>query len=60
MTLFTGIPGRPQMFDRGRDRPAVAVSHDCEHLAQAGDLGLDKPVGARTDMALDTRHLDMG
>jgi len=60
VAMFTGIPGRAQMFNRGRDRPAVAVSHNCQHLAQTRDLGLDKPFGTGSDVAFNTGYLDMG
>ena len=51
VTLFTRVPGRPEVGDRRWNRSWEAVLDNRQHLSDAGSLGAYIPSGARADMA---------
>ncbi len=60
VALLAGLARGAQIVDRRRNGPRVAVHRDGPDLPQAVDLGLDEPVGALADVALDAGHAGVG
>ncbi len=58
VALLAGLAGRAQVVDRRGNRPRVEVERHRHDLPRARQLGLDEPVGAGADVALDA--LDPG